>query len=218
MNFELLNACRTVVADAASAEHQARDKWVKAAKQLHKAGVVVEMLVKGTKESPNDQHDATVCATLRDMVIAGVSASKKSVKFSTPHPGADGADSMGKQAYPWTVAELLALTKDQLRSIDDDVLKNVRRTYMMLVDGPMMSRIRVHLDKIQNPDKVREPKGKKAETTAVTGEGFDLRTREGFLGAANGGLAGIAHWAGSAHRDSVENAARALIAALTAAV
>ena len=203
------------VSDAASAEHTARDKWLKAAKALHKVGVTVAMLTKGTKEKPNDSFSAVITDSIRTMVIQGVSASKKAVKFSTPHPSTDGADSMGKASYPWTVAQLLALNKDQLRSIDDDVLKQVRRTYMMLIDGPMMSRIRVHLDKIENPDKAREPKTTKTEAkTEATGEGFDLRTWAGVQGSLNGMLANLAHWCTPSARDQMENALRHALASM----
>lgn len=210
MNFNELNAVANIVADAASAEHTARDRWVKAAKALNKVGVTVAMLVKGTDAKPNPQHNQTVCLSIREMIISGVSASKKSVKFSTPHPGADGADSVGKSSYPWTIAELLALNKDQLRSIDDDILKTQRRQYMMLIDGTMMSRVRQHLDRIENPDKAREAKAAKTADAPAT-EGFDLRTREGLLGALNGGMAGLAHWAPTSHRDALENALRVAV-------
>ena len=205
------------VADAASSEHTTIEKWVKVGKLLYKLGVRVEHLVKGTKEEPNPAYSADVQATLRRMVITGVSASKKTVKFSTPHPGAEGADSMEKTSYPWTIAQLLALTTDQLRAIDDDVLKAVRRRYMMLVDGPMMSRIRNHIDKVQNPDKVRDAKtaSKTAKKTDAV-EGFDYRTRAGAFGSVTATLAGLAHWCSPGARDAIENALRQALAAFPA--
>jgi hypothetical protein len=149
-----------VFIDAASAEHAARDKWVKAAKVAVKAGVVVAMLVKGTEKAPNPQYDKDVVEVLRSAIINGVSASKKGMKFSTPLPGATGADIVSGKMHTWTVNDLLALTTAQLRDIDDDVLKTQRRTFMQLVDGPMMSRLKGHIDKIENPDKARGTKGK----------------------------------------------------------
>ena len=149
-----------VFIDAASAEHAARDKWVKAAKVAVKAGVIVAMLVKGTEKAPNPQYDKDVVEVLRSAIINGVSASKKGMKFSTPLPGAAGADIVSGKMHTWTVNDLLALTTAQLRDIDDDVLKTQRRTFMQLVDGPMMSRLKGHIDKIENPDKARGTKEK----------------------------------------------------------
>jgi hypothetical protein len=156
-------ACRAgaaVFIDAASAEHAARDKWVKAAKVAVKAGVTVAMLIKGTEKAPNPQFDKDVVAVLRSAIVNGVSASKKGMKFSTPLPGAAGADIVSGKMFSWTVNDLLALTTAQLRDIDDDVLKTQRRTFMQLVDGPMMSRLKGHIDKIENPDKARGTKEK----------------------------------------------------------
>ena len=149
-----------VFIDAASAEHAARDKWVKAAKVAVKAGVVVAMLVKGTEKAPNPQYDKDVVEVLRSAIINGVSASKKGMKFSSPLPGAAGADIVSGKMHVWTVNDLLALSTAQLRDIDDDVLKTQRRTFMQLVDGPMMSRLKGHIDKIENPDKARGTKEK----------------------------------------------------------
>jgi hypothetical protein len=161
-----------VFSDAASAEHQARDRWVKAAKVSVKAGVKLAMLVKGTEKAPNPQYDAQVVEVIRAAIVAGVSASKKSMKFSSPLPGSTGADMVSGKMHAWTVADLLALTRDQLRDIEDDVLKTQRRTFMQLVDGPMMSRLRGHIDKIENPDKARGTKGEKtADKAAAPNDG-----------------------------------------------
>jgi hypothetical protein len=149
-----------VFIDAASAEHAARDKWVKAAKVAVKAGVTLTMLTKGTEKAPNPQYDKDVVSVLRSAIVSGVSASKKGMKFSTPLPGAAGADIVSGKMHTWTVNDLLALTTQQLRDIEDDVLKTQRRTFMMLVDGPMMSRLKGHIDKIENPDKARGKKEK----------------------------------------------------------
>lgn len=154
-----------VFIDAASAEHAARDKWVKAAKAAVKAGVTLAMLVKGTEKAPNPQYDKDVVEVLRTAIINGVSASKKGMKFSTPLPSAAGADIVSGKMHSWTVNDLLALTTAQLRDIDDDVLKTQRRTFMQLVDGPMMSRLKGHIDKIENPDKAR---GKKEKNEGAT--------------------------------------------------
>ena len=161
-----------VFVDAASAEHQARDRWAKAAKAAVKAGVKLVMLVKGTEKAPNPLFDPQVVEVIRTAIIAGVSASKKSMKFSTALPGAAGAEIVGGKMHPWTVADLLSLTRDQLREIEDDVLKTQRRTFMMLVDGPMMSRLRGHIDKLENPDKARNARTEKtAEKTAAPNDG-----------------------------------------------
>ena len=153
--------------DAASAEHAARDKWVKAAKVSVKAGVKVVMLVKGTEKAPNALYDAQVVEVIRTAIITGVSASKKGMKFSTALPGSTGADMVSGKMHTWTVADLLDLTRDQLREIDDDVLKTQRRTFMQLVDGPMMSRLRGHIDKLENPDKARNARTEKTADKAA---------------------------------------------------
>ena len=158
--------------DAASAEHQARDKWVKAAKVSVKAGVKLVMLAKGTEKAPNALYDAQVVEVIRTAIITGVSASKKSMKFSAPLPSTAGADIVSGKMHSWTVADLLSLTREQLRDIDDDVLKTQRRTFMQLVDGPMMSRLRGHIDKLENPDKVRNARTEKtADKAAAPNDG-----------------------------------------------
>lgn len=153
--------------DAASAEHAARDKWVKAAKVSVKAGVKLVMLVKGTEKAPNALYDAQVVEVIRTAIITGVSASKKGMKFSTALPGSTGADMVSGKMHTWTVADLLGLTRDHLREIDDDVLKTQRRTFMQLVDGPMMSRLRGHIDKLENPDKARNARTEKTADKAA---------------------------------------------------
>lgn len=154
----------SVFIDAASAEHAARDRWVKAAKVAVKAGVTVAMLTKGTEKAPNPQYDKDVVAVLRGCIVNGVSASKKGMKFSSPLPSATGADIVAGKMHVWTVNDLLALTTAQLRDIEDDVLKTQRRAFMQLVDGPMMSRLKGHIDKIENPDKQRGTKEKNEST------------------------------------------------------
>jgi hypothetical protein len=80
------------------------------------------------------------------------------------------------------VADLLGLTRDQLRDIDDDVLKTQRRTYMMLVDGPMMSRIRQYIDVANGVEKTKE---KKAKTDDKPAESADpIVTIQGWVAAA----------------------------------
>jgi hypothetical protein len=87
-----------------------------------------------------------------------------------------------KGSNRWTVADLLGLTRDQLRDIDDDVLKTQRRTYMMLVDGPMMSRIRQYIDVANGVEKTKE---KKAKTDDKPAESADpIVTIQGWVAAA----------------------------------
>ncbi len=156
-----------VFSDAASAEHQARDRWVKAAKVGVKAGVKLVMLIKGTEKEPNAHYDPQVVDVIRTAIITGVSASKKGMKFSTALPSSTGAEMVSGKMHTWTVADLLGLTRDQLRDIDDDVLKTQRRTFMQLVDGPMMSRLRSHIDKLENPDKARNARTEKTADKAA---------------------------------------------------
>ena len=159
-------SCGAIVADAAAAEHGVRDRWLKVGKALYKAGVRVEMLTKGTEKKPNEHFDAGLYDALRQQTIAGVSASKKGIKFDTRKPTGAGADQV-KGDYVWTVADLLALTRDQLRDITDDVLKTQRRVYMQLIDGAMLGRIRTYVDRQQNPDKKREAKNNEKATPVI---------------------------------------------------
>lgn len=159
-----------MVSDAASAEHTTRDKWKRAGKALAKKGVVSEMLVKPTDKYPNDSWNESVHAQVRGFIIQGVSASKKSVVLSTIVPGSVSAE-CPKGSNKWTVAMLLDLTRDQLRDIDDDVLKNLRRSYIQLVDGTMMTRVKDYVDEANGIEKKRGSKGKTDD--AKTAESTD---------------------------------------------
>ena len=161
--FHLTASAAAAVSDAASAEHTARDRWVKAGKALAKAGVTSIMLVKSTEKHPNDAFNAEALDAVRSAVIQGVSASKKSMQFSTAVPGTINAENIKGQTK-WTVADLLNLRTDQLREIDDDILKTQRRVFMQLIDGPMMSRVRDYIDRANGIEKTREKKNDKTET------------------------------------------------------
>lgn len=162
--FQLTAAAAAALSDAASAEHTARDRWVKAGKALAKAGITSMMLVKSTEKHPNDAFNAEALEAVRAAVIQGVSASKKSMQFSTAIPGTINAENIKGQTK-WTVADLLNLRTDQLREIDDDVLKTQRRVFMQLIDGPMLSRVRDYIDRANGVEKKRE---KKTETKTET--------------------------------------------------
>ena len=162
-----LTPVAAAVSDAAGAETGARDKWVKAGKALAKAGVTSPMLVKGTEKNPNDAFDAAVLAQVRTFIVQGVSVAKKTLTFATSVPGSVSAE-CPKGSNKWTVASLLDLTRDQLREIDDDILKTQRRAYMQLVDGPMMSRVREYVDRANGIERIREPKGNKNAEPAPT--------------------------------------------------
>lgn len=161
--------CGTAVSDAAGAETQARDKWLRAGKALAKAGVTSQMLVKATEKHPNDAYDAAVLDSVRTFIIQGVSVAKKNLTFDSIVPGSICAETP-KGSNKWTVALLLSLNKDQLREIDDDVLKTQRRVYMQLVDGPMISRIRTYIDQANGIEKTR---GEKKETGETKTESTD---------------------------------------------
>lgn len=145
-----LSPIAATISDAASAEVGARDKWVKAGKALAKAGIVSGMLVRATEKSPNALWNESVFDQVRGFIIQGVSASKKAMTFS---------------GQKYTVAELVALKRDALRAIDDDVLRTQRRTYIQLIDGPMMSRVRDYIDRANGVEKVREKKEKVEDKT-----------------------------------------------------
>jgi len=160
-----LSPAASVLSDAASAESTARDKWSRAGKALAKMGLVSEMLVKSTDKHSNALWNQSVYTQVRGFIIQGVSASKKSVTLVTTVPGSVSAESP-KGSNKWTVAMLLDLTTDQLREIDDDVLKSLRREYMQLVDGTMMSRVKTHIDKANGIVKTKGSKGSDSADTA----------------------------------------------------
>jgi len=168
VKFDLTPIAATI-SDAAASEHTARDKWSRAGRALAKAGIVSGMLVKSTENNPNDLWDQSVHNQVRGFIVQGVSASKKVMTFQSIVPGSVSEEAP-KGSNKWTVANLLALTRDQLRDIDDDVLKTQRREYMQLVDGPMMSRIRVYIDKANGVEKTREPKGAKTQAPAESAD------------------------------------------------
>lgn len=159
-----LSPAAPAVSDAASSEHKTRDKWSRAGKALAKCNLTSVMLVKPTEAKPNDAFDQDAYDQVWTFIVQGVSADKKAIAFDTVVPGSISAESP-KGSNRWSVADLLALTRDQLRDIDDDMLKKMRRDYMQLVDGTMMSRIRMYVDRANGVETKREAKGKgKAET------------------------------------------------------
>jgi hypothetical protein len=166
MKFDLTPIAATV-SDAAAAEHVSRDKWARAGKALAKAGVVSGMLVKSTEKNPNELWNESIHNQVRGFIVQGVSASKKGMTFQSIVPGSVSEQSP-KGSNRWTVADLLGLTRDQLRDIDDDVLKTQRREYMQLIDGPMMSRVRQYIDAANGVEKTREKKDKAEDRAAVS--------------------------------------------------
>jgi hypothetical protein len=164
-----LSPAGAVLSDAASAEHTTRDKWSRAGKVLASLGIVSGMLVKSTEKNPNELWNESVYDQVRGYIIQGVSASKKGMTFQTPVPGSISAETP-KGSSKWTVADLLGLSREALRDIDDDVLKTQRRTYMMLIDGPMMSRIRQYIDTANGVEKKREPKATKTDAPAESND------------------------------------------------
>lgn len=161
-----LSDVATIVSDAASSEHTTRDKWKRAGKALAKKGIVSGMLVKSTDKHPNDLWNESVHTQVRNSIVQGVSASKKGVVLSTTVPGSVSSE-CPKGSNKWTVAMLLDLTREQLRDIDDDVLKTLRRDYMQLVDGTMMTRIKTYVDEANGVEKKRGSKGKTDDTKAA---------------------------------------------------
>jgi hypothetical protein len=163
MKFDLTPIAATI-SDAAAAEHATRDKWVRAGKALAKAGVVSGMLVKSTEKNPNGLWNESVHDQVRGFIVQGVSASKKGMTFQSIVPGSV-SETSPKGSNRWTVADLLGLTREQLREIDDDVLKTQRREYMQLIDGPMISRVRQYIDKANGVETTREKKEKVDDKT-----------------------------------------------------
>jgi hypothetical protein len=178
--FHLTAVAAAALSDAASAEHTARDRWVKAGKALAKSGMTSIMLVKATEKHPNDAFNADALEAVRAAVIQGVSASKKSMQFATAIPGSVNAENVKGQTK-WTVADLLGLRTEQLREIDDDVLKTQRRVFMQLIDGPMLSRVRDYIDRANGVEKKKE---KKTETETKTESADPIVVIQGYINAA----------------------------------
>jgi hypothetical protein len=164
-----LSPVASTVSDAASAEHTAKDKWLRAGKALAKMGIVSEMLVRPTESKPNDTFNESVYDQVRGFIIQGISASKKGMTFLTVLPGSISADNP-KGSTKWTVADLLGLSRESLREIDDDVLKTQRREYMQAVDGPYINRIRQYIDRGNGIEKKREPKVSKTDAPAESND------------------------------------------------
>jgi hypothetical protein len=180
MKFDLTPIAATI-SDAAAAEHTTRDKWVRAGKALAKAGIVSDMLIKSTEKNPNEVWNESVYEQVRGFIVQGVSASKKGMTFQSIVPGSVSEQSP-KGSNRWTVADLLGLTREQLREIDDDVLKTQRREYMQLVDGPMISRVRQYIDKANGVEKARERKEKVDDKT--TGSDDPIVLIQGWINNA----------------------------------
>lgn len=127
------------------------------------------MLVKATEKNPNDSFDQGLYDTVRGFIIQGVSVAKKTLTFDAIVPGSVCEGNI-KGSNKWTVALLLGLTREQMRDIDDDVLKTQRRVYMQMIDGPMMSRIREYVDRANGVEKTREKKNDKGEESAESAD------------------------------------------------
>jgi hypothetical protein len=207
-----LSMIAPTISDAAAAEHQTRDKWVRVGKGLHKAGVTVGMLIRPTEKNPNPQFDAGVFVQVRTAIIQGVSAAKRPMTFTDIVPGTISAENP-KGSNKWSVADLLALTGEQLKECEDDVLRTQRRKYVQLIDGPMMGRVRSYLDREENPDRVRSPKAAKAEEkSAPTMRGDTLDGARLMLRAL---LAGKNSVCGSRTLSRYENALTEALACLS---
>lgn len=208
-----LSPVATTVSDAASAEHFARDKWARAGKALARLGIVSGMLTRSTKQNPNELFDESVYDQIRGFVVQGVSASKKGMMFQATVPGSISAESP-KGSTRWTVADLLGLSREALRDIDDDVLKTQRRTYMMLIDGPMMSRIRQYIDIANGVEKKKEPKAKQEEKNEEVTLPNDDKIWIQFLESIRANVPGRKSWP-SDDIVAVQDSAARMIALIT---
>jgi hypothetical protein len=157
------------VAAAVSGHIAGTKKWKTLAEQSYKRGVRVAMLKRGTKDEPNPQFCEGTYSDLRLMVIASATASNKPEKFSKVQPWATGADALKLEAY-WTIADILMLTTAQIRELNCKMLTRSKREYIQLVDGALFSQIRKYIDEYENPDRVREPKKKKADAAKPTAD------------------------------------------------
>lgn len=163
----VVEQCGTVVASAVNAENTARDRWAKAGKALYKAGARVEALTKGTKEEPNPGQDDSLIETIEKMITEALSASVKPMKF-------------GGGTY--TVGELLNMTREALREADDKVLSQTRKYWQQQV-GSIFGLVRRYVERVQNPDRVRGKKEKKADDK-VAGSEDPIVTIQGWINTA----------------------------------
>jgi hypothetical protein len=172
-----------IISAAVSSEVKARDKWLILGRTLYDDGVRVAMLIPNTEKNPNPENDPGLCTTIEGYIVAGLSASKRTLKFDAPNPRASGAAQVGKGPHSWTIGDLLSLTREELRLIDDETLKASRRYWQQYL-GAMYNKVRTYVDRFENPDKSRaakaEKKAEKAEAEAtmpITAEGFLVALR-----------------------------------------
>ena len=158
--------CGTVISAAVNAENASRDKWAKAGKALYKAGARIEALRKGAKDKPNPAQDDSLIDTVERMIIDALTAGVKPMRF---------------EGELYTVGALLALTREELRDLDDRVLSQTRRYWQQQV-GSLFGLVRRYVDKVQNPDKVRKMKSKKKEET--TKDADPVVVLQGFVANA----------------------------------
>ena len=180
-----VNEHGAAISDAVSNEIRVRDKWLTLGKTLYADGVRVAMLVPSTDKNPNDKADQSLIETITRYVVVGLSASKKGLKFDTPNPYAAGKTQTAKGPHMWTIADMLSLTRDELRAIDDETLKAARRYWTMQV-GSMFGKVRNYVDRQENPDKHRAEKEEKAKEEKAKTEAPNIpRTIAGFMFALN---------------------------------
>jgi len=166
--------CGTVLSSAVNAENTARDRWAKAGKALYKAGARIEALTKGTKDEPNPAQDDSLIGTIERMIVEALSATVKPMKFDSG---------------TYTVGELVGLPREALRDADDKVLSQTRKYWQQQI-GSIFGLVRRYVDRVQNPDKARGVKAKKAEASTestdpiVVIQGFVANATK-MVGAAN---------------------------------
>lgn len=136
----VLDHCGNDIVAAVTAQNSADGKWERAARSLFKQGARVEMLRRKPKGA---DFDETLEAVVESFIIQAMTASTKAFKF------ASGS---------FTFAQILDLGRDQLRELDDKVISNTKRVCIQTVASRYGLMVR-HLDKFQNPEKVREEKG-----------------------------------------------------------
>jgi hypothetical protein len=143
--------CGNDVVAAVTAQNGADGKWERAARSLYKQGARVEMLRRSPK---GPDFDGSLESVVEAFIVQAMTASTKPFKFS---------------AGSFTFAEILGLGRDQLRELDDKVISNTKRTCIQTVASRYGLMVR-HLDRFQNPDKVREEKKAKKEESAESSD------------------------------------------------
>jgi hypothetical protein len=150
----LSQASQDAIADASGSQIVTTNKWKRAGTLAAKDGVTSDMLIKSTEKHPNETFNPEIYETIFQSIVLGVSARVKTLTLPS-----------GK----YTVAEMIALKDQNLKDIDDPVMKTMRREYLQQAQGRYMNLIRFYIDRHLGVERKKEPKTKQ-ENEGKNGE------------------------------------------------